>query len=140
MRRVKARGGDAPATDLVWRRRRSGSPNPVMRMMMRIPVAVLAFVLVGSPAAAQTGAGAAAPGAASATTPVPHVVDPRLAITISTPERPTRPEEAGEWADVTRPRWRYPAIGAAVGVAAGLIHGHVIMQGDPIGLPVDPRY
>jgi hypothetical protein len=41
---------------------------------------------------------------------------------------------------VTRPRWHYPAAGAAVGAAAGLAHGYAITHGDNIGWPVDPRH
>ena len=107
-------------------------------MMMRIPVPVLALMLVGTPVASQAGADVTAPSAASATTLMPPALDPRLAITIDVPDG--QPEASRAWQDVTRPRWRYPAIGAAVGVAAGLIHGHVIMQGEPIGIPVDARY
>lgn len=50
------------------------------------------------------------------------------------------PDRAVSLDVVTRPRWHYPAAGAAVGAAAGLAHGYAITRGDNIGWPVDPRH
>jgi hypothetical protein len=69
-----------------------------------------------------------------------RVLDPRL-ILAATPDDAACPEESDAWKDaVTRPRWQYPAIGAVIGVAAGVIHAHAITQGDYVGIPVEPMY
>jgi hypothetical protein len=39
-----------------------------------------------------------------------------------------------------RPRWRYPAIGAGVGLLAGIVHAHAMTRGDYVGLPAEPMY
>lgn len=81
-----------------------------------------------SPAALQ-------PGALALGAPV---VDARLVI------RAAAEEDAGlesrTWKEVvTRPWWHYPAIGAAIGIAAGVVQAKGMQ--DPIGFPIgDPVY
>lgn len=111
--------------------------------MIRLPLALLALILGSTAVSAQTDIPAPADAAPVLATNTLHasMLDPRLVV------RPTAEEEAGgtqesqAWKDVvTRPWWHYPAIGFAVGGAAGVIHANAIMQGDPIGIPFDPRY
>lgn len=39
-----------------------------------------------------------------------------------------------------RLRWRYPAIGAGVGLLAGIVHAHAMTRGDYVGFPGEPMY
>lgn len=111
---------------------------------MKIPVVVLALTLAATPLAAQTAAdftaqgdASAAPSAASLSVPV---LDSRL-IVEPAEKLDARPTESEEWRGVvTRPWWHYPAIGLAIGGAAGMIHANAIMQGDYVGIPVEPMY
>jgi hypothetical protein len=114
-------------------------------MMMRIPIVVFALTLAATPLATQTAADVATPGDAPAAPPAASlpapVLDPRLIVEPAEAPDTARPTESEEWQRVvTRPWWHYPAIGLAIGGAAGAIHSNAIMQGDPIGIPFDPRY
>ncbi|HEX2206960.1 MAG TPA: hypothetical protein VHG93_04710, partial [Longimicrobium sp.] len=107
-------------------------------MMMRISLALLVLALVGRPLAAQTGVEMKAPddapsASAAGTVPAP-ALNSRLIVEMEVDDA-ARPGETGAWQDVTRPRWRDPAIGAAVGVGAGLIHANAVTQGDYVGFP-----
>ena len=113
-------------------------------MMIRILIIVLAVALTfaATPLAAQefVGAGTAedvqrTPSASSVPRPA---LDSRLVVQPVVTWNTARPEESQAWQDVSRPRWHYPAIGAAIGVAAGVIHANAITQGDYVGLPVEP--
>lgn len=107
-------------------------------MMMRLPTVVLALTLAATPLAAQAAVEDAAPGdaPAAASLPVP-VLDPRLSVEPAETVDAARPSESDEWRRVvTRPWWHYPAVGLAIGGAAGAIHANAIMQGDYIGFPL----
>lgn len=107
---------------------------------MRIPILLLACLFVSSPLAAQTHS-ADDRASASAVVTVGGSVDTRLRVRWDQRKDAARPMESRAWADsVTRPRWRYPAIGAGIGVAAGVIHAHAITRGDYVGIPVEPMY
>jgi hypothetical protein len=68
------------------------------------------------------------------------MLDPRLVVSAAS-EEVAHPQESEAWKDVvTRPWWHYPAIGLAIGGAAGVIHANAIMQGDYVGIPVEPMY
>lgn len=67
------------------------------------------------------------------------VIDSRLVVEPRTDAREVD-ASALRSAVATRPRWRYPAIGAAIGLAAGIVHAHAITRGDYIGYPVEPMY
>jgi preprotein translocase subunit Sec61beta len=109
-------------------------------MMIRIPLAVLALTLVSTALGAQTDIPASPDAALMANTLQAPLLDPRLVVSAAAAET-AGAQESEAWKDVvTRPWWHYPAIGGAIGAAAGVIHAHAIMQGDPIGIPFDPRY
>ena len=109
---------------------------------MRIPLLLLACTLAATPLGAQSAPRAAAPAAArlasARTTLAPPRLDARLVVRHADEAAPRLQSRIP--ADVvTRPRWRYPAIGAAIGIAAGLIHASSME--DPIGFPIgDPVY
>lgn len=108
---------------------------------MRIRIAALALTLAATPLAAQTGSHSAAADDApreSSTISVPApTVDSRLIVAVAAIQDAPRAGESEAWADVvTRPWWHYPAIGAAIGAGAGLIHANTIMRGDYIGFPI----
>lgn len=110
---------------------------------MRFPILVLALRLAATPLAAQTADGVEMPDDASAALPAASlhapVLDPRLVIQPAETLDAARPTESEEWRRVvTRPWWHYPAIGAVIGAAAGVIHANAITQGDYVGIPVEP--
>ena len=110
--------------------------------MIRIPLAVLALTLASTALGAQTDIPAsrdAAPVQVANTLQAP-IRDPRLIVSAA-PQEAAGTQESEVWKDVvTRPWWHYPAIGAAIGGAAGVIHANAIMQGDYVGIPVEPIY
>jgi hypothetical protein len=109
-----------------------------------LPRIVAAFVLTLASAAAPLSAqaGLRLPGSAAenAALPLTPRVDERLFVT---PGAATRVEasESARWSDtVARSRWRYPVIGAVIGLAAGIIHAQAVTSGDYVGFPVEPMY
>jgi len=68
-------------------------------------------------------------------------MDARL---IATPVLADRTVDIGWYVGVSdtvaRPRWHYPAIGAVIGLVAGVIHAKAATRGDYVGLPVEPMY
>jgi hypothetical protein len=111
-------------------------------MMIRIPLAVLALTLASTALGAQTDFAATHDGAPSpvASTLRSPIMDPRLVVSAASHEA-AGVKESQAWKDVvTRPWWHYPAIGLAIGGAAGVIHANAIMQGDYVGIPVEPMY
>lgn len=66
-------------------------------------------------------------------------VDPRLVVT----PRPTAGEMDARTlasAVAARPRWVLPAIGAGIGLVAGVVQAHATTRGDYVGLPMEPMY
>jgi hypothetical protein len=112
-------------------------------MMIRIPLAVLALTLAPIALGAQTDFAAthdAAPLSVANTLQQP-IMDPRLVVRPTAADDAAGAQESEAWKDVvTRPWWHYPAIGAAIGGAAGAIHVYAITRSDSYGAPVDPRY
>lgn len=119
--------------------------------MIRIPTAVVALALCAAPLAAQSDApagehtaDASAPSLPPRLSPSPPsapIVDARLRVDPAEAQNATDPAESDAWQRVVaRPWWQYPAIGAAIGVTAGVIHAYAITQGDYVGLPVEPMY
>lgn len=110
--------------------------------MIRISLALLALTLGSTVLSAQTDLAATHDAAALSvanTLPAP-IMDPRLVVSAAA-EDAAGIQESQAWKDVvTRPWWHYPAIGLAIGGAAGAIHANAIMQGDYIGIPVEPMY
>jgi hypothetical protein len=110
-------------------------------MLPRIVAAlVLTFVSAAAPLSAQAGMRLPGSAAGNAALPAPPRVDERLFVT---PAAATSADvgESAVWSDtVARPRWRYPVIGAVVGLAAGIIHAQAVTSGDYVGLPVEPMY
>lgn len=110
--------------------------------MIRIPLALLTLILGSTALGAQTGIPAAHDTAPIpvANTLQPPMLDPRLVVRTAE-EDAASARESQAWRDVvTRPWWHYPAIGAAIGGAAGAIHVYAITRSDYYGAPVDPRY
>ena len=106
--------------------------------MIRIPLALLALILGSTAVSAQNDVPAPADAAPVLATNTLHapMLDPRLVVSASA-EEDASTQESQAWKDVvTRPWWHYPAIGAAIGGAAGAIHANAIMQGDYIGFPL----
>lgn len=98
--------------------------------MFRAPLLALLLSLPPAAAAAQAASPPVQPGSALA----PRL-DARLIVTTSVARHTTAPI-----ADVvTRPRWHYPAIGAAVGAGAGLVHAYQLTRGY-IEWPVEPKH
>lgn len=96
--------------------------------MPRAALLALLLSLVSAAAQAQS----AAPPASSVLAPR---LDARLVVTDSAARRAIAP-----LADVeTRPRWLYPAIGAAVGAGAGMVHGYRLTRGY-IEWPIEPMH
>lgn len=113
--------------------------------MMRIAIIAAALTLAATPLAAQAAADVAAPGdapaASSAGTLAAPILDPRLIVEPEETVDAAHPTDSEAWRRVvTRPWWHYPAIGAVIGAAAGAIHANAIMQGDYVGIPVEPMY
>lgn len=102
-------------------------------------LAATMMLLASAPLAAQsspassTGARPASP----VTTFDAPPMDSRLLVDAVERRDASSPRESEPWKDVvTRPWWHYPAIGAAIGAGAGLIHANAIMQGDYVGFPL----
>lgn len=108
-------------------------------MKTRTLTLMFSAIVAAAPVAAQTDVHASARAdvlpATARTVLHPPRLDARLVVRDA-----ARPTDARLQPEVVaRPRWRYPAIGAAVGIAAGLIHASSMQ--DPIGFPVgDPIY
>lgn len=66
-------------------------------------------------------------------------IDPRLVVQPRTDARQVD-APALRSAAAARPAWRYPAIGAGVGLLGGIVHAHAMTRGDYVGLPVEPMY
>lgn len=107
---------------------------------MRIPILLLACLFASGPLAAQTAPADDGMHRSAAPTTLP-ATDARLRARCEDGEDAARQMESRAWTDtVARPRWRYPAIGAAIGIAAGVLHAHAITRGDYVGIPVEPMY
>lgn len=120
----------------------SRSPEPVNTMPIRGLLLVLALSFGATSLPAQSRAGVAfagetmRPGSSALRAPPRDV---RLLVGVHVAKHPTQPEESSAWKDtVARPWWHYPAIGAAIGITAGVIQAKGMK--DPIGFPVDPIY
>lgn len=98
---------------------------------------VLTLALVAPPLDAQRGA--VEPSGTTAGS-IAHTIDARLIVTPVLPDRAAAPVHIDLSDTLARPRWRYPAIGAAIGVVAGAVHAHAMTRGDYVGLPVEPMY
>jgi hypothetical protein len=110
---------------------------------MRIRLLLLACTLAAMPLSAQPNSGASNPAdgfrVAAQTTLARPWLDGRL-IVRDADEASLRRDSRLHADVVTRPRWRYPAIGAAVGAAGGILYAYAITRGDYVGLPVEPMY
>lgn len=109
-------------------------------MTARAIFLLVAVVLGTRPLTAQVTPGLAPPGASlrPAALAAP-ALDLRFVVGEAGRKDPARPVDSPAWKDVvTRPRWRYPAIGAAIGITAGVVQAKGMQ--DPIGFPIDPIY
>jgi hypothetical protein len=110
-------------------------------MLPRITLFALAFAASVAPASAQQGK--QVPFASTASEEImpreAAPIDPRLVMK----PRPSAPEPGPASlasAAAARPRWVLPAIGAGIGLVAGVVQAHATTQGDYVGLPVEPMY
>jgi hypothetical protein len=107
-------------------------------MLPRIVLFTLALVVSVAPASAQQGK--QVPFASTASEEImlraAAPIDPRLVVE----PRTAAGEMALTSAVAARPRWVLPAIGAGIGLVAGVVQAHATKQGDYVGLPVEPMY
>lgn len=123
--------------DLMPARRPTSFSRRAMPIRLRTLAAMMPL-LAAAPLAAQPAPAPSTdePRASSVTAVEAPSLDSRLIVEIDTDQAP-RPNGSEAWADVvTRPWWHYPAIGAAIGAGAGLLHANSIMRGEYIGFPL----